>query len=457
MNGGRVRDEARATLALALPIALGQAAWMVMGLVDAALVGHVSSGELAAVSIGNAIFFPAMCPAMGVTMAVEPLASQAVGAGDDDRAFRSVVAGMVACALLALPTVALIVAVSYAAAWVGVEPSILPAARRYLLGRLPGVLPWLAYMAAKAYLEAKGRTQPIVWGSLAANVLNFGLCGTLVFGDDALAFAHLPRVGLPALGALGAGVATSVSSTFMAVVTIAAALRLRPAATPIVPVDRAPLVATTRKLLRVGIPIGLQVVTEAGVFGLVSLVAGRFGPRIAAAHQIALGLASLTFMGTLGIAAATAVRVGRAIGAEEEHGPRRAGNVGLGLIVIYTLLCAVAFVCFARPLAGLFSSDPLVLAPATSFLGIAALFQLADGIQGVAGGGLRGAADTRFASVANVCAHWLIGLPVALVTAFWLGWGPRGLWWGLTTGLFVVAAVLTWRFRRITAARIAAI
>jgi MATE family multidrug resistance protein len=207
----------------------------------------------------------------------------------------------------------------------------------------------------------------------------------------------------------------------------------------------------------VGIPIGLQLLTEVGVFALVSLLAGRLGARVAAAHQIALGLAGMTFMGVLGISAATAVRVGRAIGAEDERGPRRAGLVGLGLVLIYMSVCALCFVLFARPLTRIFTPDPAVLEIAVSLLHIAAFFQLADGVQGVASGALRGAADTRFASWANVACHWGVGLPLALLLGFQLGKGAVGLWWGLSAGLAVVALVLTLRFLRISSRKIAAV
>jgi MATE family multidrug resistance protein len=162
-------------------------------------------------------------------------------------------------------------------------------------------------------------------------------------------------------------------------------------------------------------------------------------------------------MGVLGISSATAVRVGRAIGARDDGGPRRAGNVGLGLVVLYMSCCATVFVVFARPLAGIFTPDPAVQDIAVILIRIAAAFQLFDGLQGVAGGALRGAADTRFASWANVACHWFIGLPTAILFGLALGYGVRGMWWGLCTGLVVVSAVLTLRFRRISAGRIEAV
>jgi len=429
---------------------------MTMGLVDAALVGRVSATELAAVSMGNSLAFTMMCPAMGVTMAVEPLASQAVGAGEPGRAWLSLRAGVVACLLLSVPTMALVGLSSLVLGPFGVDPAVVPAAGRFALARLPGVPAWLLFMAAKAYLEARGATRPLYLGSWLTNALNFIICALLVFGDDALAWAGLPALGLPRLGSLGAGLATTFSSAILAVLVLGAAYRLRPEGASIFG-EREELWAMTRKLIVVGVPIGFQILTEVGVFAVVSLLIGRLGPTPTAAHQIALGLASFTFMGVLGISGATSVRVGRAIGAGEEGGPRRAGLVGVGLGAAYMACWGLIFVLTPLPLARLFSPDPAVLDVAVTLIRVAAAFQIFDGIQGVASGALRGAADTRFASWVNVACHWGVGLPSAVFFGMILGRGAVGFWWGLSLGLLVVSAALFLRFWRISSRAIAAV
>jgi MATE family multidrug resistance protein len=451
------RTEVRETLRLALPIAFAQVALMTMGLVDAAMVGRVSKTDLAAVSIGNSLAFAVVCTPMGVTMAVEPLASQAVGAGDPGRAWQSFRAGLVACLLLAVPTMLVGAASVHVLRLLRVDPAVVPAARSFVYARLPGMPMWLLFMAGKAYLEARGVTRPLLLGGWAANVLNVAVVGLLVFGDGALRAVHLPAMGLPALGSLGAGLGTTIANAVLAAVALVAAYRVRPEGATLLGGDRRALRETTAKLLRVGLPIGAQILTEAGVFTLVSLLAGRLSACTAAANQIALSLASYTFMGVLGISSATAVRVGRAIGVRDERGPRRAGLVGFGLVAVYMATCAAVFVALARPLARLFTPDPAVLDVAEQLIRIAAAFQLADGMQGVAGGALRGAADTRFASWANVACHWGVGLPLSMLFCFELGQGAPGLWWGLSTGLFVVATVLTARFWHISGRRIEAV
>jgi MATE family multidrug resistance protein len=448
-------EELRETLRLAVPIAFAQVALMTMGLVDAALVGRVSAADLSAVSIGNALFFAMLCTPMGVTMAVEPLASQAVGAGDLGRAWTSLRAGIVACALLSIPTMLLAAVTPLVLAPFGVDPAVIPAASRFVYARLLSMPMWLLFMAAKAYLEARGLTRPMLVGGWAANVLNFAVVSVLVLGDRALAWIGVRPLGLPQLGSLGAGLGSTLSNVVLAAIALHAAWRARPEGAKLF--SGGELRETTRKLLRVGVPIGLQLLTEAGVFAVVTLLAGRLGARTSAAHQIAIGLAAYTYMGVLGISSATAVRVGRAIGAREERGPRRAWLVGFALAIGYMGCCALVFLAWGRALARLFTPDEGVVGVAAELLGIAAAFQIFDGIQGVAGGALRGAADTRFASWANVAGHWCVGLPLAVLLGFRMGQGAVGMWWGMMAGLVVVAVVLSARFWRISGRRIEAV
>ncbi len=440
------------TARLALPIGASQIGLMTMGLVDAAIVGRQSSTGLAAVSLGGSLMFACVCPAMGISMAVEPIASQARGAGELDRARDALRAGVVASLLMTPPCML--------AAWlstllldvVGVPDEVARETREFMFWRLPGVAGWLLFMVAKSALEAEGRVAPLLVASWLTNVVNLVACALLVLGDGALTRVGLPAVGLPALGVRGAGLATTLSNMMLAWLALRAALDDGGARSLASLRGRAEEV---KLQLRVGLPIGMQVLTEVGVFTLTGLLAGRFGPTITAAHQIALGLASFTFMGVLGIGGATAVRVGRRVGEGSHAGARRAGLVGVGLGAAYMLTCAALVVALAPWVAGLFTREPDVAAVAVPLLMIAAAFQVFDGVQGVAGGALRGAGDTRFASWANVACHWSVGLPIALFCAFALGRGVFGLWWGLGVGLVVVAATLLTRFVRLTARPIA--
>lgn len=426
-------------LRLSVPMAAAQLALITMGLVDASILGHVSVTELGGLAMGRSISYSAMTVCMGVALALEPLASQAVGAGDPNLAWRALLSALKTGLALWLPVVVLAQLGAFTLEPIGVSHELAVRARAYMLGQAPGLAFYGAFLAGKTYLQAKDITRPTLIAAIVANLVNVVMCNLLVRGDDALALVHLPPVGLPRLGALGAGVATSIASLVLAATVLRAAWSVgdregQPDAAD-VPV---------RTVLRLGLPIGLQLLAEIGVFTLVAIIAGRLGTVALSAHQVALGLASFTYMGALGISAATSVRVGQAVGAGES--PRRAGFVGIGLGVVYMSISAGVFALVPGPLIRLFTDDPQVISLGIMLLRIAAVFQLFDGVQAIAAGALRGAGDVRFSFVTNVIAYWAIGLPIALALGFRVGWGAAGLWWGLTAGLVLVAFVLTARF-----------
>jgi MATE family multidrug resistance protein len=199
--------------------------------------------------------------------------------------------------------------------------------------------------------------------------------------------------------------------------------------------------------------MGLQLLAEIGAFTLAALLCAWFGPAEVGAYQVAIMLASQTFMAALGVSGATAVQVGRAVG--EGRNARAPGFTGIVLGAAFMLVGVVLFTTVPGALVRMFSKDPAVIERGVLLLRLAAIFQLFDGVQAVAAGALRGAGDVKHPFVANVLAHWAIGFPIAMGLAFGLGWGALGLWMGLTAGLISVAAALAWRFWRISGRQIA--
>jgi multidrug resistance protein, MATE family len=378
--------------------------------------------------------------AFGVSTGLEPLASQAVGAGEMDRAWAGLVTTFKAVLAMWPPLMIGALGLSYLFEPLGIDHEIAIRARDYEIGQAPGLALVVVYFSGKTFLQAHGKTTPAVVAAVIANLVNVVVCNLLVRGDDALTAVGLRGVGLPRLGALGAGIAFSVSCLVLAAFVVAAAWRLRP------PVRTAHV--PLRLSLRLGIPIGLQLTAEVGVFTVGAVLVGRFGAAAASAHQVAIGLASFTYMGALGVSGATAVRVGYAIG--QARSPRRAGFLGIALGAAFMSMGALTFALAPGPLARLFTDDPETIKLSTSLLLIAAVFQLFDGVQAVAAGALRGAGDVRFSFAANVGAHWAVGFPLACLFGFTLGFGVRGIWWGLTSGLVCVAILLAARFARIS-------
>ena len=433
--------ELRTLTRLAVPIALAQLGLVAMSLVDTAVIGRVSVDDLAGAGMGRSIGFAAMIVAIGVATGLEPIAAQALGAGEPGRAWRGYVTSLRATLLLWAPLMGAAFAVTLVLAPMGVSAAIVSRVRMYLLGQAPGFALTLAFLSTKTFLQAHRRTAPALVGSLVANVVNFFVCNVLVRGDEALVAIGMRPRGLPALGALGGGLAFSVASVVLLGFVAVPALRYRiKDAGPPVPMATA---------YRVGVPIGLQLLAEMGIFSLVALLSGVLGPEVASAHQVAIALASFTFMGALGVSGATAVCVGHAVGAGTS--PRRAGMMGIGLGMCVMIVGAVVFAAAPRLLVSAFTTDARVIAIGTNLVRIAALFQLFDGVQVVAAGALRGAGDVRFPFVANVIAHWFVGFPIAMVLGFALHGGAPGLWWGLTSGLVVVSVALALRFRAVSA------
>jgi MATE family multidrug resistance protein len=210
-----------------------------------------------------------------------------------------------------------------------------------------------------------------------------------------------------------------------------------------------------RRAISLGLPIGLQMLAEFGVFALVAVLIATIDSRSLAAHQVAITLASTSFMVPVGIGAAASVRVGHAVGRGDVAATRLAGLVSMAAGVAFMLFSAAIFVLLPRTLAAAVTNERGVIDAVVPLLFVAAVFQLSDGLQAVAAGALRGAGDTRFPLGANLVGHYLIGLPIGVLLGFGLGLGARGLWWGLSAGLTCVAIALGLRFIRVSARPIA--
>jgi MATE family multidrug resistance protein len=426
-----IRPELRELARLSLPIAIAQFGWVAMGLVDTAIVGHVSTGDLAGTALGRALGFGSASFAIGAGMALEPLASQALGAREEGRAWSALGAVTKSVLLVSVPATLAAFAATLLFEPFGMSRDVVLRARAYLAGQAPGLPLIGVFVAGKSFLQAHGRTRPALVASMVANVLNAGVC-----------FALVQRY-----GALGAGLANSVAQLVLTAIVFHAARALRPESA-----SGADSVSLS-KALRVGLPVGAQIAAEAGVFATVTLLAARLGTDAVSAHQIALGLASFSYMGALGVSGATAVRVGRAVGAGES--PRKAGSLGILLGAAVMGVSATIFACFPGPLVATFTPDQGVRALGVTLLLVAAALQLFDGVQCVASGALRGVGDVRFPFLINVVAYYGLGLPVAFFLAFVLDWGPRGLWWGLTCGLVASSVTLAARFSAISRAAVA--
>lgn len=409
---------------------------MLMGVVDTMMIGRVSSDALAAVALGNLYFFALAVFGMGVLMALDPVVSQAVGHGDREAVARAVQRGLLIALVLSVPVSLLLVPGETLLGAARQPASVVSLAAGYARASIPGVFPLLGFAVLRQALQAMSVVRPVVVVVFAANVLNAILNWVFVFG----------HFGVPAMGAVGTGWASSLSRLAMFVGLLGAGYpHLRDALQRVRREALAPL--PLLRMLRIGVPIGIQHQLEMGAFGLATMAMGWFGATEMAAHQVAMNLASLTFMMPLGIGVAGSVLVGQAVGRGEADDARRAAATtvvaGVGIMTVSALL----FLAIPGPLARLYTDVPEVLALASVLIPIAGVFQVFDGLQVVSSGVLRGIGDTRMPLLINLLGYWMLGLPVSLTLGFGLGRGPRGIWWGLTLALVVVAFLLVWRVR----------
>lgn len=439
---GPLARELRALLTLAAPLILTNVGNMALALVDVAVVGRLGETSIAAAGLGNAVFFTTTLFGVGMLFGLDPLLAQAVGAKEPTRAARAFVAGLYAALIVAVPLTLVIAALARNVELLGAPTEAVEGTRHYLYARLTSLLPFLLLMATRSYLQALGRTRSLVVGVIVANVVNLPAAWVLTLG--------VPSLGLEGHGVFGAGLASAIATTVQLAVSawpLVHDAELRAAGARAF--DR----VLVRRVIELGSPIGFQIVLEAGSFAVVTFVVGTFGTRPLSGHQIALSVVSCTFQVALALGAATSVRVGTAVGRGDGPGTRRAGLVGIVSGTTFMLASALVLFAVPRELARLLTTDPHVIEACLPFMFVAACFQLGDGAQTVAQGALRGAGDTRFPLWVNLLGHWVIGLP--------LGWalmsrlGPVATWWGLTAGLFTVAALATTRFVVLTRRTIA--
>lgn len=419
---------------LAVPVAVVQLGIMLMGVVDTMMLGHLSAAALAAGALGNLVSVCLLMLGYGILAALDTLVAQAHGAGDDRAIGDHLQRGAVLAVALSVPFSFTLWDISGFLRFVEQPPEVIGGAAAYTRAIIWGIPAYLLFIVLRQTLQAMSVVRPAVVAIVIGNVANVAGNYVLIFG----------KLGFPALGVPGSAHSTSLCRWVMCFYLLWAS---RPTlARYWRGFDAAALALRGHLLmLRIGVPIGLHNSVELLVFSTVGLLMGRMGIAELAGHQIALNLASLSFMVPLGVSGAAATRVGNAVGRGDMPGARRAAAVCLALGGGVMLLFAALFGAFPEPLARLYTADRVVIAMAALLLPIAAVFQVFDGLQVVGAGVLRGTADTAFPAGMALVGFWVIGLPAGWYLAFQAGQGPRGLWWGLTIGLAVVASLFLLR------------
>lgn len=422
---------------LALPMVGAQLGLMAMGVVDTLMVGRVSADALAAVALGNLVFLFFAFPSSGTLMVLDPIVAQAVGARDHGAIARGVQRGSVLALLLTVVTSLCLLPVRPMLGLLHQPPALMPIASSFVLISILGVFPFLGFVVLRQSLQAFAATRPLLYVILAANLLNALLDWVFVYG----------HWGMSPLGAVGSAWATLISR--WAMLFLALGFGWKHLHHAIVPwrSDSFEL-ASIRGMLKLGLPIGLHQGLELGAFAAIGVLMGVLGTTEMAAHQIAINLASLTFMVPLGVGAAAAVRVGHAVGAGDAEGARDAARAALFCGAGFMVCAAIVLLAIPAVIARQYTTDASVLALAVALIPIAGVFQVFDGVQAVCAGVLRGLGDTRVPFAINLGGFWLAGFPLSVVLGFHTGARALGLWWGLVAGLGVVSTLLLLRVRQ---------
>ncbi|MEL6221333.1 MAG: MATE family efflux transporter [Cyanobacteria bacterium J06627_8] len=436
------RNELKACLSLAIPLASAQLAQSMNGFVDTVMMGKLGGQYLAAGGLGATTFMFLLLINTGLLSAVSPLAAEAHGRGNTDGVTQATVQGLWIALLMSIPVTLVLCHSAPLLRAMGQDETIVRLASDYLRAIALGYFPALVFFVLKSFVSALFRPGSVMVIMVVGVALNAIANYLFIYGV----------FGFPALGLVGVGWASTVSYWVMSIALGMDVLWRSPFRQyrlwSRLMIIRGYLLW---EVLRIGLPIAALSLFETGLFSLTTFLSGHFGASTLAAHNIALQTAAICFMVPLGVSQATTVRVGQFIGQRQPLAARRAGYVGIVIGAVFMALMAVIMMTLPRLIISFYldlndQQNQEVIAIAIGLLGVAAMFQIFDGIQVTALGALRGIKDTRIPMGIGVVAYWGIGFTAGYVAGFPLGMGGVGLWLGLAAGLGIAAIALTWRF-----------
>ncbi|SLN57269.1 Multidrug resistance protein MdtK [Falsiruegeria litorea R37] len=431
---------ARAIAILGLPLVGGHLAQFAIGLTDTVMLGWYGVEELAAVTLAGSYFFILFMLGGGLAMAIMPLVAASDAQGDDTSIRRVTRMGLWQTVMFGVLAMGMLWWSEPILLLLGQKPDVASLAAEYLRVAGWGIFPALWVMVLKSYLAGLERTQIVLWITVLAAVVN-------AIGNYALIFGNW---GAPELGIIGAGIASVLTQLVSLVAVIIYALKVLPQHALFQRFWR-PDWEMFGRVFKIGVPIGLTNLSEVSMFGASAMMMGWLGTVPLAAHGIAVQLASATFMVHLGLSNAATIRAGNAYGRQDRPHMAKGTVVVTVISLAVSAISMVVFLTCAEPLIGLFveSDEPdlaQILAIGTGLLGMAALFQLVDGVQAIALGVLRGVQDTAVPMVMAALSYWAVGIPASYVFGFMFGLEGIGVWLGLVLGLACAAVLLMARF-----------
>jgi multidrug resistance protein, MATE family len=431
--------ESRTLLGIAAPIILSQLGSVGMNTMDTIMVGPLGPEALAAVGLSGALHWGMLMITTGTLFGMGTLVSQAHGAGDPAGCRRVLLQGLWLALFLAVPMFAANAFGERIAIAVGQDPSITGMVGGYMWALAWGVLPLLLFMAFRQYLEGMSLARPAMVITFVGLAVNFVGNSVFIYGAGGI---------VEPMGAVGSGWATTLVRWCMLLAMVGYVVSradLHPFRGVGLRVQREMM----GRIVRIGLPAGLQIAAEVSLFTLAAIMMGWFGPVELGTHQVTINIAATTFMLALGVSLAGSIRVGQRIGARDRRGTRRVVLLTYGYATAVMVMTALLFLTLPEWLMRLYTEDPEIVALGVSLLFMAALFQIFDGTQAAGFNVLRGAADTRVPMLLAMLAYWGVGAPSMYVLGFHSPLGPVGVWAGLVVGLAAATALLAWRVRTV--------
>jgi len=432
--------EYKKTLSLSIPVIIAQAGQITVGLIDNVMIGQLGTTELAAASFTNTLFNLVLIFGMGYSFALTPLIGKSWGEKDHESVGTWIKNGIMANAFMGLGLALLLLILYVFMPYMGQPQSVLQPSRNYLAILMISVIPMMVFYGYKQFAEGISDTKTAMKIMLWANVVN--TVGNYLF--------MYGKFGAPEMGLTGAGIGTLMSRIFMAVAFIILFYKNQKYKLFTQLYNQASFCWTKfLQVVKLGIPLGGQIVMEACAFGLCAIMMGWLSEVGMAAHQIAITLSTLGFMIYQGLGSGTTIRVSHYKGENNKEGIIRATKTAMNLMYVYCAFSILLFVGGCNLLPLMFTSDTIVIKLAAQMLIVCGLFQLVDGIQIVLVGTLRGFADARIPVIITFISYFMVSLPFSYMSAFVWGFGAVGIWFGFPVGLIVCSALFQMRYKYI--------
>lgn len=433
--------QSKITFLLAYPVMLSQLGQIMVGVSDSVMVGQLGTAPLAGVSLGNSIFILFLTFGIGISYGITPLVAKADGEKNSRTIIDILKNGFIVNSVTSLVLFVFLYLTVYIFPYLNQPEEVIVLARPYFIVISFSIIPFMLFQVFRQFAEGLSMTRQAMVITISGNVLNILLNYIFIFG----------KLGIPAFGLVGAGIATLISRVYMALSMILFVRHSRRFRKYWVFFNKKGLNAVLiRNILHIGIPSGMQFIFEVGAFSLAAIMVGWIGAASLAAHQIAINLAAITYMMATGLAAATTIRVGNQLGKKDFRSMRMAGFTGFMMSGIFMSLNAVILILGRNFFPNLYIHEIEVIRIASILILIASFFQLSDGIQVVGLGALRGMADVKIPTLVTLIAYWILALPVGYLFGFILEMGATGIWIGLLSGLTVTAILLLIRFNRLS-------